>query len=51
MIFHILSSSLILQMAQIGQLFTPRDPKEYLEAIGNLIFFAAWIHTHALVFH
>lgn len=49
MIFHILSSSLILQMAQIGQLFTPRDPKEYL-IFGNLIF-AAWIYTYTLVFH
>lgn len=50
MISHTPSISLILQMAQLGWLFTPGDPKGYLEATGNLIF-TAWIHTPTLVFH
>lgn len=37
-------------MPPIGWLFTPKDPKEYLEATGNLIF-AARIHIQTLVFH
>lgn len=50
MISHFPSSSLILQVAEIGWLFTLRDLKECLEATGNLIF-AAQIHIHTLVFH
>lgn len=37
-------------MPQVGWLFTPKDPKESLEATGNLIF-AARIHIQTLIFY